>query len=232
MKRRDPATERQLHAIIEQGRRIRRMPDIVRARLLSRARAVIGSARLVSDAPPPSVIPAPWRRARSMAAAAAVLLAAAGATAALRVRALRVRDLPPTAYQPPAGRLASAPALTRPPAPPALPDPVRLSRASLPRGARALSPKESYAAEVGLLQGAQSDYARRDFRGALVLVAEHAHRFPKGRLAEEREALRIRSLAGAGRPDEARRALESFARHFPRSALLPRLQAAAGNREE
>jgi hypothetical protein len=60
----------------------------------------------------------------------------------------------------------------------------------------------------------------------LVLVAEHARQFPNGRLAEEREALRIRSLASARRADEAVRAFAAFAARFPQSALLPRLQEA------
>jgi hypothetical protein len=57
------------------------------------------------------------------------------------------------------------------------------------------------------------------------VVARHAHRFPNGRLSEEREAFRIRSLVGSGQTDEGRRAVTAFARRFPRSVLLPRLQA-------
>jgi outer membrane protein assembly factor BamD (BamD/ComL family) len=107
------------------------------------------------------------------------------------------------------------------------PEPVAAPSPSHPRAQRArqlLTPQESYAAELRLLQGAQSDYTSQDFPDALVLLAEHARRFPEGRLAEEREALRIRSLEGAGRSDEARHALSAFGRRFPRSALLPRLQ--------
>jgi len=92
------------------------------------------------------------------------------------------------------------------------------------RARQLLTPQESYAAELRLLQGAQSAYTSQDFPDALVLLAEHARRFPEGRFAEEREALRIRSLEGAGRGDEARHALAAFGRRFPRSALLPRLQ--------
>ena len=63
-------------------------------------------------------------------------------------------------------------------------------------------------------------------------VAEHGRRFPNGRLAEEREALRVRSLAHAGRGDEARRALASFGKRFPHSAFLPRLQEAARSADD
>jgi hypothetical protein len=96
---------------------------------------------------------------------------------------------------------------------------------------RLLSPQESYAVELELLRRARSDFASHDFSDALVLVAEHARRFPNGRLAEEREALRVRSLAGAGRDDEARRVLAAFAKRFPRSAFLPRLEETAHTAE-
>ena len=73
-----------------------------------------------------------------------------------------------------------------------------VSGPKLQRPHRSLSPQESYAAELNLLQRAQSEYASHDFADALVLVTEHARRFPDGRLAEEREALRVRSLARDG----------------------------------
>jgi len=75
--------------------------------------------------------------------------------------------------------------------------------------------------EVELLQHAHLAYARRDFRGALALVAEHARRFRDGPLAEECEALRVESLLAAGHSLEARRASLAFAKRFPRSVLLP-----------
>jgi TolA-binding protein len=110
------------------------------------------------------------------------------------------------------------------------PEPVSSTRTKQPR--RSITPQESYAAELQLLQRAQSEYASHDFANALAVLAEHGRRFPKGRLAEEREALRVRALAHAGRGDEARRALASFANRFPHSAFLPRLQAAAQSAEE
>jgi hypothetical protein len=63
--------------------------------------------------------------------------------------------------------------------------------------------------------------AREDFAAAQPPIAEHARRFQDGRLAEEREALRVKSLAGLGRSDEARRAAAAFKARFPRSVLLP-----------
>ena len=101
-----------------------------------------------------------------------------------------------------------------------------------PALARPASAQESYAAELALLQRAHATYAVRDFSGTLILVAEHARRFPNGRLSEEREGLRVESLAGSGRVDETRRAVAAFARRFPRSVLLPRLREMANHATE
>lgn len=60
-----------------------------------------------------------------------------------------------------------------------------------------------------------------DFAGALPWLALHARQFPGGRLAEEREALRIRVLVALNRSDDANRAARSFAHRFPGSALTP-----------
>ena len=97
------------------------------------------------------------------------------------------------------------------------------------RGRQAAPPVASwreadpFAAELDLLQRAHGAYTRRDFSAALTLIAEHARRFAHGHLAEQREALRVRSLAGSGHADEAHRAAAAFAIQFPRSVLLPRV---------
>jgi hypothetical protein len=62
---------------------------------------------------------------------------------------------------------------------------------------------------------------REDFADALPPLTEHARRFKDGTLAEEREALRVKALAGLGRTTEARRAAAAFGARFPRSVLLP-----------
>ena len=75
--------------------------------------------------------------------------------------------------------------------------------------------------ELRLLQQARAAVAREDFLLAIQLLAEHARRFKTGRLVEEREALRVKSLAGLGRRGAARRAAADFEANFPRSPLLP-----------
>jgi len=87
---------------------------------------------------------------------------------------------------------------------------------------------DAFMAELELLQRAHSAYSRDEFSRALALVREHARRFPSGRLAEEREALRLRSLLGTGRTQRANRTAAAFAVRFPRSVLLPRIHDREG----
>jgi hypothetical protein len=84
-----------------------------------------------------------------------------------------------------------------------------------------VSPADAAREELRLLRQARAAVSRADYAGAMPPIAEHARRFRDGRLAEEREALRVKALAGLGRTDEARRAAAAFEERFPRSVLLP-----------
>lgn len=231
MKQVNRVTDGEVDDIIARGRNIRRAPDVARARLLARARAALVAAEKSRPVSTGLATPSS-RRGRRLAVAAAILLAlgTAGTAAALYTRAAWLEARAPAPLRPgetiDGRRAASPPISAQIPLPPA-PASAKLRRSHAP-----MTPQESYAAELALLQRAQSEYAGQDFPDALVLVAEHARRFPRGRLAEEREALRVRSLAGANRGQEARRALATFARRFPHSVLLPRLQEAAGTAED
>jgi hypothetical protein len=219
----------EVEAVIERGRQVQQVPDVVRARLMARARAAFAASKASPTPLPALSSPSLWRG-RRIAIAASVLLvfATAGAAAALHARLAPAPEIAP-----PAPRVPEMPSVrARAPGLPPIQSPELAPSARTHRPHRSITPQESYAAELELLQRAQSEYASRDFADALVLVAEHGRRFPNGRLAEEREALRVRSLARAGRADEARRALSSFAKRFPHSVLLPRLQEAARSTEE
>ena len=224
----DPMTEEELAIVMAEGRHIGRAPDVVRARLLARAREAVATSR----AAVPIIVPtaSPWRGRRvAVAAAGLLVLSAAGAGATLYTRAPRSNESEPEATPRAPQQRTRAPrraAVQAPAADITAPEPAvePAARPKVHSARKTLTQQESYAAELRLLQGAQSDYTSQDFPDALVLLAEHARRFPDGRLAEEREALRIRSLEGAGRGDEARRAFAAFGRRFPHSALLPRLQ--------
>jgi hypothetical protein len=68
--------------------------------------------------------------------------------------------------------------------------------------------------------------ARGDWAAAWTAIEEHRRRYPNGQLAEEREALRVETLAAMGRSDEARGAARAFAERFPESVLLARVHRA------
>jgi hypothetical protein len=83
--------------------------------------------------------------------------------------------------------------------------------------------------ELVLLRQARAAVARQDFAAALGPISEHARQFKSGRLAEEREALRVKALSGLGRTEEARRAADAFEARFPRSVLLPAVSKMRGS---
>ena len=223
----------ELATLMAHGRVIRPAPDVVRARLLVRARATVAAASdsESTSAPAPASLPPRWRGVRlAVAAGLALIAVAAGAAAALHARAPGPGEMIPISIPRP---VTPGPTLEPPPTEPApMPPPRPVSVVRSKRLGHPISPAESYAPELALLQRAQTEYASHEFADALVLVAEHARRFPNGRLAEEREALRVRSLAGAGQGDEARRVLAAFTKRFPHSAFLPRLQPTARSAEE
>jgi len=207
-----------IKALLAYGRTLRPVPDAVRARVLERARGSLAAA-----VPPPQVaVPVivmrrSWLRIAA-AAAAFLALVAAGAVAAFRSHGPLDREVPTRStsrslppLSAPGVRSASEQIVVEPL--PTSEPPTRLPK-----------PRESYAAELRLLQRAHAAYESGSFARTLALLSEHARRFPKGRLAEERDALRARSLLRAGRTAEARRAVETFGTHFPRSVLLPRLE--------
>jgi hypothetical protein len=137
---------------------------------------------------------------------------------------------PPLAGRPPAPSSFAAPGTV--PAPPS-PFSADASEASAPVGARRPTAPTVWRQasnttrdELRLLQEARAAVARKDYLVALAL-GEHARRFKGGRLAEEREALRIEALSGLGRANEARRAARAFVVQFPQSVLVPVVNAIA-----
>lgn len=229
MKREEQLIEQEIEAVMEQGREIRPAPDVVRARLLARARAAVAASKASPNSIPAPSAPTVWRGRRvALAASVVVAFATVAVAAAFHARVPRSPEIAPTPPRAPdrpaVSHLGQGPQSRRPPQP--------VSAARIQRPHRLITPQESYAAELRLLQRAQSEYASHEFIDALVPLAEHRHRFPNGRLAEEREALRVESLVRAGRDDEARRALATFANHFPHSAFLPRLQSAVRPTDE
>jgi hypothetical protein len=231
--------EPELEALLNPRKIDRVAPAEVRARALARGHAIVaaggrippGRANEPWNPPSPSPSPALPSNGNGLVRGAWVASAAVavGVTAAVLILRGRPAPLPKAAPAITATETAVPFVEAAPDAPPeaptVAPEPSAPTKVSPPlRGA---SDGASFNAEVELLARAQAAYTRRDFSRALALVSEHARRFPSGHLSEEREALRVRSLVGSGRSDDARRVSAAFAARFPRSVLLPRVEGAA-----
>jgi hypothetical protein len=238
MRRRDPALDPELAALLAFRKVERRAPAEVRARALARARAVVaaGGASAPSRSPWRPGPPAPPVTAGgglagiAIAASIALVAGAAGTVAALHGRIAETSQENPAVSPPPVPAVREE-TVSGPSDDARTVTPERAATAKSPRLSRGAGDADLFTAELELLQRAQAAYTRRDFSGALKLVGEHARRFPNGRLAEEREALRVRLLEGAGRADDALRAARGFAARFPRSVLLPRVEEPSAGRE-
>ncbi len=199
----------ELGGLLEHERRLVPVPTGVRARTLARARASLATP-VAAPARPPKAPPL----SRWLVAAGVVLAASAASGVAAYELGLRART-PPTVVvgdEPvpsPPERGASAASPVEPP-----------DSAPLPTVAPSRSRAAASRAELRLLGQARAAVVREDFAAALSPLAEHARRFKNGRLTEEREALRVKALAGLGRDDEARRAATAFEVRFPRSPLV------------
>jgi hypothetical protein len=106
----------------------------------------------------------------------------------------------------------------------ALPSPL----AVVPTASSARTPSGDVAAEVLLLREAHAAMRGGQATHALVLLDEHARRFPKGALGEERDAARVAALCALGRVVEARAAADRFLRASPLSPHAGRVRASCG----
>lgn len=225
MKRREPTLEPELEALLNPRSVERRAPPEVRARALARVRAIVAAGGQIppitslSLAPPPLAQPVPGHglaRVIWPASFAAAAVIAIGTVAALRPSPVHTPTLAASAQPPAAGSVQAEDTAT-------VPEADTLPVVAPPKATRSTTPNgETSTTELELLARAQGAYTQREFSRALALISELNRRFPNGHLAEEREALRVRSLVGAGRAAEGQRAAAAFAVRFPRSVLLPK----------
>ena len=94
--------------------------------------------------------------------------------------------------------------------------------------AHASPPTSDLAAERAVLDVARTALGRGDADNALSAATEHAKKFPRGALSEEREAIAVQALAAGGRKGEARARAERFKKAHPESILLPAVLASGG----
>jgi hypothetical protein len=157
------------------------------------------------------------------------LLLAGGAVAFFASRATWHPPVPPATQTAAAATETQPTPLPRASAEPSMPsDPPGVEAASpRPRSVRASSPVAyDLAAERRLLEHARADLLRHDADAALVALGEHARRFPRGVLSEERDALRVEALVSSARYDDARAAGATFRAAHPGSLLTSAVDSA------
>jgi hypothetical protein len=222
-----PPVSPAVESLLAYERTIDERPETVRDRVLERARESLRNAQMVPNKPSP----APVHFVRILLAAAAGVVLVASVAAAFQLMRRSAPGLSP-------GGVSS------PRTPVALPTPDPLNEAtSLPTPADpeaaegSLGPKapgvsrrtnlpsrdDVAAEELRLLDRARLFAARGDYTSVLVIAIEHERTYPSGRLAEEREVLRMKALVGLGRGGEARHVAARFRHQFPRSVLLPKI---------
>jgi tetratricopeptide (TPR) repeat protein len=122
--------------------------------------------------------------------------------------------------------VVEAPAEERP-SEPSLPASPERSASQVGEAAK---PGNEIRQEVALLSKAQAALSRGRPQEALEALAEHAARFPRGALTEERAATRARTLCALGRRQEAEAELKRIERLNPASAYLARARESCGSR--
>jgi hypothetical protein len=129
----------------------------------------------------------------------------------------------------PAVVVAAAPEPLSPSAANSAPDvprvPDGVSRAIDPQKGAPRS-RDGLAEEVALLSRAETELHAGRPAKALLALAEHQRKFPRGALSEERTAARIQALCALGRTDEANAQLRQLLHISPNSALEERARQA------
>jgi hypothetical protein len=90
------------------------------------------------------------------------------------------------------------------------------------------APFRDLSKEREILDVARAALGRGRPSDAITAAQEHAQKWPRGYLVEEREVVLIQALAAAGRKPEAERKATQFRKFFPKSMLLPAVAAATG----
>lgn len=206
--RRNPYLD--VEALLEHERRLVAVPSAARTRALARARAALAAQVGPSTWATTTSRPRP-RLYRWLVAACVAFVAGAASGVAAYELGLRARSVSTGIVE----------------TPPALPSTVGRATVStvsvetlVPPVPRPLTRADAARAELRLLGQARAAVLREDFAAALPPLAQHARRFRNGRLAEEREALRVKALSGLGRDREAARVAAAFEARFPRSPLV------------
>lgn len=226
--------------ILNAGRQAFRPTESDRARLMA---AITGTATLAMGAALTATAQ------RSLSSVLGLTHAARMVAFALPVAAaggfwLHARNPPPAPPQPSSivhqASVTAKPKLPEPPAPIAEAQiaelPSDTSEPSAPTSQERSAPPAADSSkrgneirrEVALLSKAQAALSRGRPQEALEALTEHAQRFPRGVLSEERAATRVRTLCALGRTREAALELKRIETLNPSSAYLARARESCG----
>ncbi|MBS2019703.1 MAG: hypothetical protein JST00_42970 [Deltaproteobacteria bacterium] len=97
-----------------------------------------------------------------------------------------------------------------------------------PSASSAASSPSDLGREQALIDTARAALARGNGQGALAAAREHEARFPRGRLAEDRELVIIQALESSGQHAAAVERAERFRKAYPASLYLPAVEAIRG----
>lgn len=206
-----PTLSPAVQALLAYEQALEPQPEIVVARALVRAREALHQQTVVTFTSRKA--PAPVRR--LVFAAAAGLILTAGVAAAYQMLRLSHSDSQGSGATP----TTRARPVTMPKE-----EPVAAPAASAPPIAspKVASRSDNQAELQFLLRARQAD-ARHDYAKVLKLLAQHQRGYPTGRLAEEREFLRVKAMVALGQRGRARKIAGNFRQQFPRSVLLPKM---------
>lgn len=194
---------------------------------LERAHADVGTdaelARLEARLGPLLGAPPPVATAAKMGLSAkATLGSLALVVAAGSAWLVSSRNVAPSLPAP--ARSAVAVVSTPPPAPKEQIPSSEPTLLSPPASAEPEAPRKAIPTEAELLEQARAALKAGDSARALQRVNEHARRYPRGVLVQEREVLAIQALRRLGRDAEAERRAEAFSKAYPGSAFQRKLQ--------
>jgi hypothetical protein len=165
-----------------------------------------------------------WLASHAVGVVAATFVA--GGLAGAGIHAVIEKPLPPRVVyveRPVAPSAPSAPAPS--PIVGVPPDPTPAPSLGLAARAAPAPLASSLAAERTLIDAGRSALGSGDAAKALALFDEHARRYPRGQLGEEREALSIQALVVLGRYDDARARAARFRQVNPHSLFLAAVEA-------
>lgn len=98
-------------------------------------------------------------------------------------------------------------------------------RPRVPGAPEAVEAVEGLRAEMALIAAAKAALHRGEPAAALRTLEEHARRFARGQMLEDRRVLRIEALCAGGKARQANAEVVTFAEAFPSSAHIERLRA-------